>query len=133
MSAPSVVAPDHAPLLDRPDTRLAAQQATGLRDAPPEAAGRRHPSAAQDLAGLVDSVRPARPARGIKDRRDLPLIDLMAEGGNVTTTCVRPDLGRSADGKITEHGLQCAQAKYRSERQKAVSSQADAVHGGDHG
>ncbi|AKH43922.1 putative SnoaL-like aldol condensation-catalyzing enzyme [Altererythrobacter atlanticus] len=76
-----------------------------------------NPNAAQGLDGLIDYVRSTRPERPIKDKLELPLIHLMAEGDYVTTAFVRPekdaegrtyyatwfDLYRIEDGKIAEH------------------------------
>ena len=76
-----------------------------------------NPNAGQGLAGVQDYIRSTRPEREIKDKLDLPLIHLMAEGDYVMTSFVRPekdasgetyystwfDLYRIEDGKIAEH------------------------------
>jgi len=76
-----------------------------------------NPNAGQGLSGVQDYIRATRPERPIKDRLELPLIHLMAEGDYVTTAFVRPekdsegrtyystwfDLYRIEDGKIAEH------------------------------
>ena len=76
-----------------------------------------NPNAGQGLTGVQDYIRSTRPEREIKDKLDLPLIHLMAEGDYVMTSFVRPekdasgetyystwfDLYRIEDGKIAEH------------------------------
>ena len=76
-----------------------------------------NPNAGQGLSGVQDYIRKTRPERPIKDKLELPLIHLMAEGDYVTTAFVRPekdadgrtyystwfDLYRIEDGKIAEH------------------------------
>ena len=76
-----------------------------------------NPNAGQGLTGVQDYIRSTRPERAIKDKLDLPLIHLMAEGDYVMTSFVRPekdasgetyystwfDLYRIEDGKIAEH------------------------------
>lgn len=127
-----VVAEDHAALLASDDPQLAANKRlvydmyrivlqAGL-------AGRAHefvtenyvqhnPNAAQGLDGLIEYVRSTRPEREIKDKLELPLIQLIAEGNYVMTSFVRPekdakgetyystwfDLYRIENGKVAEH------------------------------
>ena len=76
-----------------------------------------NPNAGQGLTGVQDYIRSTRPEREIKDKLDLPLIHLMAEGDYVMTSFVRPekdadgetyystwfDLFRIENGKIAEH------------------------------
>lgn len=76
-----------------------------------------NPQAGQGLAGVQDYIRKTRPERPIKDRLELPLINLVAERDMVMTAFVRPekdangqtyystwfDLYRIEDGKIAEH------------------------------
>ena len=76
-----------------------------------------NPNAGQRHTGVQDYIRSTRPEREIKDKLDLPLIHLMAEGDYVMTSFVRPekdasgetyystwfDLYRIEDGKIAEH------------------------------
>ena len=76
-----------------------------------------NPNAGQGLTGVQDYIRSTRPEREIKDKLDLPLIHLMAEGDYVMTSFVRPEKGASGetyystwfdlyrieDGKIAEH------------------------------
>ena len=76
-----------------------------------------NPNAGQGLTGVQDYIRSTRPEREIKDKLDLPLIHLMAEGDYVMTSFVRPekdasgetyystwiDLYRIEDGKIADH------------------------------
>ena len=76
-----------------------------------------NPNAGQGLTGVQDYIRSTRPEREIKDKLDLPLIHLMAEGDSVMPSFVRPekdasgetyystwfDLYRIEDGKIAEH------------------------------
>lgn len=123
---------DHAPLLASGDPRLAANKRlvydmyrivlqAGLADRAGEFIIedyiQHNPNAEQGLKGVQDYIRATRPEREIKDRLDLPLIHLMAEGDYVTTAFVRPeqdsegrtyystwfDLYRIEDGKIAEH------------------------------
>jgi len=123
---------DHAALIASDDLRLEANKRlvydmyrivlqAGLADRAGEfiAEGyiQHNPNAGQGLSGVQDYIRATRPERGIKDRLDLPLIHLMAEGDYVTTAFVRPekdsqgrtyystwfDLYRIEDGKIAEH------------------------------
>ncbi|MBO9519681.1 MAG: nuclear transport factor 2 family protein [Porphyrobacter sp.] len=132
MSVPPVVSQDHEALLASPNPQLAANKKlvydmyrivlqAGLADRAHEFIAedyiQHNPNAAQGLKGLVDYVRASRPERPIKDKLDLPLVHLMAEGNYVTTTFVRPekdangetyysswfDLYRIEDGKIVEH------------------------------
>jgi predicted SnoaL-like aldol condensation-catalyzing enzyme len=132
MSAPPAVSQDHAALLASPDPRLAANKRLvydmyrivlqgGHHDRAHEfiAEGyiQHNPNAAQGLAGIVDYVRETRPVREIKDKLELPLITLLAEGDYVMTSFVRPekdangetyyttwfDLFRIGNGKIAEH------------------------------
>lgn len=133
MKAPApVVAEDHEALLASDDPKLAANKRlvydmyrivlqAGLADRAHEFIAddyiQHNPNAGQGLAGLVDYVKSTRPVREIKDKLDLPLVHLMAEGDYVTTTFVRPekdangetyysswfDLYRIENGKIAEH------------------------------
>ncbi|WP_336981872.1 nuclear transport factor 2 family protein [Altererythrobacter fulvus] len=133
MKAPApVVAQDHEALLASSDPKLAANKRlvydmyrivlqAGLADRAHEFIAddyiQHNPNAGQGLAGLVDYVKVTRPVREIKDKLDLPLVHLMAEGDYVTTTFVRPekdangetyysswfDLYRIENGKIAEH------------------------------
>lgn len=133
MSAtPPNVPEDHAPLLASPDPRLAANKRlvydmyrivlqAGLADRAGEFIRddyvQHNPNAGQGLAGVQDYIRKTRPERPIKDKLELPLIQLIAEGDYVMTAFVRPekdasgatyystwfDLYRIEDGKIAEH------------------------------
>ena len=126
------VAADHEELLASDDPRLAANKRlvydmyrivlqAGLADRAGEFIAedyiQHNPNAGQGLKGVQDYVRATRPERDIKDRLELPLIHLMAEGDHVMTAFVRPeqdsegrtyystwfDLYRIEDGKIAEH------------------------------
>jgi predicted SnoaL-like aldol condensation-catalyzing enzyme len=131
MVAP-VQAEDHAALLASEDPQLAANKQlvydmyrivlqAGLADRAHEFIAedyiQHNPNADQGLDGLIAYVKSTRPEREIKDKLDLPLVHLMAEGNYVSTTFVRPekdangetyysswfDLYRIEDGKIAEH------------------------------
>ncbi|WP_235911472.1 nuclear transport factor 2 family protein [Croceibacterium soli] len=134
-TAPAIVpkvAQDHEALLASPDPKLAANKRlvydmyrivlqAGLADRAGEFIRedyvQHNPNAGQGLAGVQEYVRSTRPEREIRDKLDLPLIHLMAEGDYVMTSFVRPekdqngqtyyatwfDLYRIADGKIAEH------------------------------
>ena len=126
------VAQDHEALLASDDPQLAANKRlvydmyrivlqAGLADRASEFIlddyVQHNPNAGQGLAGVQDYVRKTRPEREIKEKLDLPLIHLMAEGDYVQTAFVRPekdaqgntyystwfDLYRIEDGKIAEH------------------------------
>jgi len=126
------VAEDHEALLASDDPKLAANKRlvydmyrivlqAGLADRAGEFIRedyiQHNPNAGQGLAGVQDYIRKTRPEREIKDKLDLPLIHLMAEGDYVMTSFVRPeqdangetyystwfDLYRIEDGKIVEH------------------------------
>ena len=123
---------DHEALLASPDPQLAANKRlvydmyrivlqAGLADRAGEFIRddyiQHNPNAGQGLTGVQDYIRSTRPEREIKDKLDLPLIHLMAEGDYVMTSFVRPekdasgetyystwfDLYRIEDGKIAEH------------------------------
>jgi predicted SnoaL-like aldol condensation-catalyzing enzyme len=131
-ATPPTVASDHEALLASPDPRLAANKRlvydmyrivlqAGLAgragDFIREDYIQHNPNADQGLKGVQDYIRKTRPEREIKDKLDLPLIHLMAEGDYVTISFVRPekdangetyystwfDLFRIEDGKIAEH------------------------------
>ena len=48
------------------------------------------PNAGQGLTGVQDYIRSTRPERELKDKLDLPLSHLMAEGDYVMSSFVRP-------------------------------------------
>jgi len=131
-ATPPQVPEDHAALLASPDPKLAANKrlvydmyrivlqggyagraSEFIRDDYVQ----HNPNAGQGLAGVQDYIRKTRPERPLKDKLELPLINLIAEGDNVMTAFVRPekdasgatyystwfDLYRIEDGKIAEH------------------------------
>ncbi|HTM94296.1 MAG TPA: nuclear transport factor 2 family protein [Croceibacterium sp.] len=129
---PPQVPEDHAALLASPDPKLAANKRLVydmyrivLQGGYAGRAGefirddyvQHNPNAGQGLAGVQDYIRKTRPERPLKDKLELPLINLIAEGDNVMTAFVRPekdasgatyystwfDLYRIEDGKIAEH------------------------------
>jgi predicted SnoaL-like aldol condensation-catalyzing enzyme len=131
-AAPPQVVQDHAALLASPDPMLAANKRLVydmyrivLQGGHADRAGefirddyvQHNPNAGQGLAGVQDYVRKTRPERPLKDKLELPLINLIAEGDHVMTAFVRPekdasgatyystwfDLYRIEDGKIAEH------------------------------
>lgn len=131
-ATPPQVAADHQALLASPDPRLAANKRlvydmyrivlqAGLADRAGEFIRedyiQHNPNANQGLAGVQDYIRKTRPEREIKDKLELPLIHLMAEGDHVMISFVRPekdaegetyystwfDLFRIEEGKIAEH------------------------------
>jgi predicted SnoaL-like aldol condensation-catalyzing enzyme len=130
--SPPAVPEDHAPLLASPDAKLAANKRLVydmyrivLQGGYADRAGefirddyvQHNPNAGQGLAGVQDYIRKTRPERALKDKLELPLIQLIAEGDYVMTAFVRPekdaagatyystwfDLYRIEDGKIAEH------------------------------
>jgi predicted SnoaL-like aldol condensation-catalyzing enzyme len=133
MSAtPPHVPEDHAALLASPDPKLAANKRLVydmyrivLQGGYAGRAGefirddyvQHNPNAGQGLSGVQDYIRKTRPERPLKDKLELPLIQLIAEGDYVMTSFVRPekdaagatyystwfDLYRIEDGKIAEH------------------------------
>lgn len=130
--SPPALATDHDALLASDDPELAANKRlvydmyrtvlqAGLADRAGEfiAEGyiQHNPLAAQGLAGIQEYVRATRPQRELRDRIELPLIHMMAEGDYVQMAFARPetdsngqtyystwfDLFRIEDGKIIEH------------------------------
>lgn len=101
-----VTASDHEALLASDDPKLAANKRliydmyrivlqAGHVDRAHEFVAKdyiqHNPNAAQGLDGLIEYVTSTRPVREIKDRLELPLIHLMAEGDHVMTAFVRPE------------------------------------------
>lgn len=131
-SVPIAIPADHGPLLASADPALAANKRlvydmyrvvleAGLADRAHEFIAvdyiQHNPNAGQGLSGIISYVRATRPERPLKERLELPLVTIVAEGDRVMFALVRPeidpagqnyhttwfDLFRIENGLIAEH------------------------------